>query len=130
MMGRGERHDLFHLYPNILAIIDLIWSSAENERGFSQLKLTKTNGRGRMSNSTLNDVMTVMMETPAVAAFDPQPAINNWLSASARKRRRDSWMESQQRNGRGWRRKRKRRRRRTSDKMMRKMLMRKNQTMR
>jgi hypothetical protein len=78
-------------YPNILAIIDLIRSlpssSAENERGFSQLKLTKTNGRGRMSNSTLNDVMTIMMETPTVSEFDPQPAINNWLSASARKRR-------------------------------------------
>jgi len=46
-------------------IIDLIrslpTSSAENEKGFSQMKLVKTDKRSRMQNTALNDLIIVQM---------------------------------------------------------------------
>lgn len=87
--------EIYSLYEeghaNVLAIIDLILtlpaSSAANERGFSQMKLTKTNTRSRMNNSTLNNSMIIQMATPKVKEFDPDPAINLWMNASIRPRR-------------------------------------------
>ena len=76
--------EIYSLYEeghaNVLAIIDLILtlpaSSAANERGFSQMKQTKTNTRSRMNNSTLNHSMIIQMATLKVKEFDPDPAIN------------------------------------------------------
>ena len=78
-------------HVNVLAIIDLVLtlpsSSAANERGFSQMKLTKTNTQCRMNNTTLNHLMIIQMATPKVKEFDPDPAINRWINASIRPRR-------------------------------------------
>ena len=78
-------------YSNILLIIDLIRtlpaSSAENERGFSLMKLVKTDRRSRMNNATLNDLMTIQLESGSVLNFDPDPAINQWMNGGKRKRR-------------------------------------------
>ena len=66
-------------YYNILCVIDLIRtkpaSSAENKRGFSQMKLVKTDRRSRMNNPALNDLMNIQLESPSVSSFDPDPAI-------------------------------------------------------
>ena len=51
------------------------------------MKLTKTNTRSRMNNSTLNHSMIIQMATPKVKEFDPDPAINLWMNASIRPRR-------------------------------------------
>lgn len=87
--------EVYHLYEegheNVLAVIDLILtlpaSSSANERGFSQMKLTKTSIRSRMSNTTLNHSMVIQMATPGVKEFDPDPAIHRWMNASTRPRR-------------------------------------------
>ena len=87
--------EIYSLYDeghaNVLAIIDLILtlpaSSAANERGFSQMKRTKTNTRSRMNNTTLNHSMVIQMATPTVKEFDPDPAINRWMNTSIRPRR-------------------------------------------
>lgn len=65
MNKKGERaswevinNELRENLKNILELIDLVLSlspsSAEAERGFSQLKLIKTNLRSKMGNELLN----------------------------------------------------------------------------
>jgi len=78
-------------HQNVLAVIDLVLtlpaSSAVNECGFSQMKLTKTSVRSRMSNATLNHSMVIQMATTDVKQFDPDPAINKWFNGAKRPRR-------------------------------------------
>lgn len=63
-------------FQHILRLIDLILtlpaSSAENERGFSQMKLTKTNLRTKLKTSTLSNLMTVNLLTPDVDTFNQE----------------------------------------------------------
>jgi hypothetical protein len=78
-------------HKNILALFDLILSlpaaSADAERGFSELKLTKTDWRSRLRNSVLNDLLVIQFITPNVAEFDPIPSIHHWNSVGDRRRR-------------------------------------------
>ncbi|XP_051815715.1 uncharacterized protein LOC127537473 [Acanthochromis polyacanthus] len=77
--------------PNILKVLDLVYTlpatSAENERGFSTMKLMKTNRKTRMAGSTLDKIMTIKMCTPSVCDFDPDKAIDNWLGGGQAPRR-------------------------------------------
>ena len=87
-----EVHSLYHEgHENVLAVIDLIVtlpaSSSANEQGFSQMKLTKTSIRNRLSNATLNNSMAIQMLTPSVKEFDPDQAINKWMMGGKRERR-------------------------------------------
>ena len=82
---RGEK------FPNILNVMDLILSlspsSSEAERGFSQLKLIKSNLRSRLGQSALNQCMAIKLLAPDIEAFDPLPAIYRWNSMGVRSRR-------------------------------------------
>ena len=75
----------------ILPIMDLILtmspSSSEAERGFSQLKLIKTNLRSKLRQSALNHCMGIRMLAPDIKEYDPHPAIHYWNSMSIRARR-------------------------------------------
>ena len=76
--------------PEILKLIDLILclpaSSSEAERGFSLMKVTKTDWRSNLSDSSLSDLMCVNLHTPGVGqSFDPMPGIDQWLSNKRRK---------------------------------------------
>ena len=68
-------------------VLTLPASSAANERGFSQMKLTKTNTQSRMNNTTLNHSIIIQIATPKVKEFDPNPAINRWMNTSIRPQR-------------------------------------------
>lgn len=78
-------------HANILAVIDLILtlpaSSAECERGFSNMKIIKSSYRNRLSDSSLSDLMAVQLLSHDICHFDPQSAIHHWNSASVRCRR-------------------------------------------
>lgn len=78
-------------FSNILGVIDLILtmspSSAEAERGFSQLKLLKTNLRSKMNQQTLNHCLGIKLLAPNVKTFDPTEAIQRWNSSGVRSRR-------------------------------------------
>jgi len=63
-------------------------TSAEVERGFSQLKLVKTNCRSRMKSSTLSDQLMLILESPDIKDFDPEPAIHLWNHSDRSRRRR------------------------------------------
>ncbi|CAC5364605.1 unnamed protein product [Mytilus coruscus] len=77
--------------PNILAIMDLILSlspsSAEAEKGFSHLKLIKTNIRSKMGHDLLNHSLVIKLESPDVKHFDPHKSIMHWNTSGSRARR-------------------------------------------
>ncbi|XP_014662095.1 PREDICTED: zinc finger protein 862-like [Priapulus caudatus] len=76
---------------NILAVMDLILtmspSSAEAERGFSQLKLVKTNIRSKLGQTSLNHCLAIKMLSPDIKDFNPTKAIHHWNESCVRSRR-------------------------------------------
>lgn len=62
-------------------------SSAEVERGFSQLKILKSDIRSTLSEERLNDLLAVKLLSADVQNFDPIPAIELWNTSSVRARR-------------------------------------------
>ena len=78
--------------PGFIALIDLILSipstSAEAERGFSQMKVIKSDWRSRLRDTALSDLMLVLLETSAkLKDFDPTEAMYLWLHGGSRSRR-------------------------------------------
>ena len=57
------------------------------ERGFLQLKLTKTDVRNKLGQSTLNDCLAIKLLSPHISDFDPTKAINHWNESAVRSRR-------------------------------------------
>ena len=45
-------------------------SSADAERGCSQLKLTKSNLRSKLRSDKLSDLMTIQLQLPPIVAFE------------------------------------------------------------
>ena len=79
--------------PNVLGLVDLLCtlpaSYADAERGFSHMKMVKSDWRSRLSDRHLSDMMTIQMETAEVDQFDPSPAVKLWTNAGPRNRRPD-----------------------------------------
>ncbi|XP_053400145.1 uro-adherence factor A-like [Mercenaria mercenaria] len=80
---------LGQICPNFLALVDLILSipasSADAERGFNRLKITKSDWRSCLSDSHLSDQLMIMLESPDVKDFDPLAAIHIWNSSAKRR---------------------------------------------
>ncbi len=87
----------------ILDVIDIILclpaSSAECERGFSLMKLLKTDQWNKMSTHSVSHVMRIKLESASIEDFDPTPAIHLWNSDGVR-RRRPYYMDSPHYNDR------------------------------
>lgn len=85
-------------FINLIALVDFLGtfclSSAEAERGFSQLKVVKTDKRSRLQQSPLEDQLLAKLEGPPLDKFDPVPVIEAWSVSGARVRR-PSFMEDQ-----------------------------------
>ncbi|XP_039398884.1 sperm flagellar protein 2 isoform X4 [Mauremys reevesii] len=83
--------DYSHKYPNILMLVDLILtlpaSSAEAERGFSQMKLTMMQLHSKGMSESVTDLMIIQLNSPDIKKFDPEKAIHLWNSAWQRHRR-------------------------------------------
>lgn len=81
--GRGHK--------NLLSVVDLLLtlpaSSAEVERGFSQLKLLKTDMRSKLKESHLNDLMFIKLLSAPIPEFDPTEAIRLWNTSGILPRR-------------------------------------------
>ena len=43
------------------------------------MKLVKSLRRGKMANSTLDDVMVVKLQSPHIEVFEPKEAIERWM---------------------------------------------------
>uniref|UniRef100_A0A8C6NEU6 Uncharacterized protein n=1 Tax=Melopsittacus undulatus TaxID=13146 RepID=A0A8C6NEU6_MELUD len=78
-------------YPNILMLVDLILtlpaSSAETERGFSQMKLSMMHLHSKLRSENVTDLMIIQMNSPDIKKFDPQKAIHLWNATWQRNRR-------------------------------------------
>ncbi|XP_074851770.1 zinc finger protein 862-like [Carettochelys insculpta] len=83
--------DYLHKYPNILMLVDLILalpaSSAEAERGFTQMKLIMMQLHSKRMSESVTDLMVIQLNSPDIKKFDPEKAIHLWNSASQRHRR-------------------------------------------
>lgn len=75
-----------HGLENIFKLIDIILclppTSVNNECTFSAIKLCKGKRRGRMKVSTLNDLLTIQIQSESVENFDPDQAIKHWMVSS------------------------------------------------
>ncbi|KAG7153335.1 Zinc finger protein 862-like 6 [Homarus americanus] len=79
----GERCAPFlHLVDLLLSIPA---SSADAERGFSQVKLIKTDWCSRLTDAHLKDLMVVQLQTECVGNFNPDKAIARFQTTGARR---------------------------------------------
>lgn len=71
-----------HKYPNILTLVDLVLtlpaSSAEAERGFSQMKRAKSQMRATIKAESMTDLLIIQLNSPDINNFDPRKAIHLW----------------------------------------------------
>ena len=74
---------------SVLLLIDLLLSipatSVEAERGFSTMKLVKTDFRSKLSNTALNSLLRIVLLSSTEAEFNPTPAIEHWYNAVGRR---------------------------------------------
>lgn len=71
-----------HKYPNILTLVDLVLtlpaSSAEAERGFSQMKLAMSQMHAKIKAESMTDLLIIQLNSPDINNFDPRKAIHLW----------------------------------------------------
>ena len=76
----------YPLISNILARIAVLpASSAQVERLFSTMKRIKTAQRNRLKTETLDCLIRISSEGPAVQQWNPVPALRKWESWGKRK---------------------------------------------
>ncbi|KAG7159508.1 Zinc finger protein 862-like 3 [Homarus americanus] len=73
---------LFHLVDLLLSIPI---SSADAECGFSQVKFIKTDWCSRLTDDHLTDLQVVQLQSECVSNFNPEQAINIFLTTGARR---------------------------------------------
>ena len=73
----------------VLILVELLFaipiSIAKVERLFSLMNYVKTETRATLSESTLNNLVTIRAEGPELQDYDPTPAIESWLSTAHRR---------------------------------------------
>lgn len=76
-------------YPQILSLFDLILTipatSTACERGFSHMKIVKSDTRTLMSEMALSNSLMIKLEGPNIKAFNPDRAIEMWFSKCERR---------------------------------------------
>ena len=76
-------------YPNILSLFDLILTipatSTACERGFSHMKLIKTDKRTWRKEETLSTSLMLKLEGPGIKDFKPDAAIDLWYKKCHRR---------------------------------------------
>ena len=89
-------------YPNILNVFDLILAlpatSTACERGFSHMKLVKSNRRTLIGEATLSNSLMIKLESPGIEEFKPDDAIEVWFNKCIRRpgtsKTRDNYVDS------------------------------------
>ena len=76
-------------YSKVLQLFDLVLTlpatSTACERGFSHMKLIKTDIRSSLSENTLSNSILIKLHSPTIGEFDPTPAIEHWLRQKERR---------------------------------------------
>ncbi len=77
-------------------MLSLPAGTSECERGFSQMKITKTLYRNKLKSTTMTMLLTTQLHSPDISNFDPAPVVHHWnMSAS---KRRPSFLRRTRRN--------------------------------
>ena len=75
--------------PHALDLVDLILSlpasSAICERGFSLMKLIKTDYRNKLRCDTMTQLIRIKLHSQSIEEFDPSPAIHHWNQTGHRR---------------------------------------------
>lgn len=70
----------------VLILVELLFAiptlNAKVKRLFSLMNRVKTDARATLSESTLNNLITIRAEGPELQDYDPTPAIELWLSSA------------------------------------------------
>ena len=76
-------------YPHALSIFDLVLSipatSTACERGFTHMKLIKSNRRSLLKEAQLSTFLTIKLEGSSIKDFNPDKAINLWFQKASRR---------------------------------------------
>ena len=76
-------------YPHALSIFDLVLSipatSTACERGFTHMKLIKSNQRSLLKEAQLSTCLTIKLEGSSIKDFNPDKAINLWFQKASRR---------------------------------------------
>ncbi len=82
-----------HSCSDLLAVIDPVLSlpasTADCERGFSSMKMVKSDWRSSLLSDTLSDLLTIQLCSPDIKDFDPSTAVMLWHENSVKSRRPD-----------------------------------------
>lgn len=72
----AELYPSMRLLASVLMVIPV--STADSEGAFSTLKRVKARLRSRMTNKTLNALLTISIDGPSVSDFDFDRAVSAW----------------------------------------------------
>ena len=80
-----KKHDGRSMGQKLRKLVDLLKvlpvSSAECERGFSQMNLHHTSGRNRLLVSSVNNLLMVSVNGPPIHAFNAEKYVISWLKS-------------------------------------------------
>ena len=81
---RDDHKDVLHLVE-ILMVLPI--SAAQCERAISTQNRIKNDSRSSLGGENLKHLMSISLEGPTLADFDPVSAVKAWFSSSKRPRR-------------------------------------------
>jgi hypothetical protein len=89
LLQKLPKHELESVFPN-LSTLSLIYKvqpphTADCERDFSQMGLTKTNIRNRMGEDTLDCLLRIIIEGPSLESFPFERAVRLWAQKKERR---------------------------------------------
>ena len=86
MLGSPDSNHIKNISLLVQIMLTISPSTAECERGFSQMNLIKTERRTRLQYESLASLVRINIDGPSLMEFDPKPAISKWLKDSRGKR--------------------------------------------
>lgn len=81
--SRKDQWSMILIFVELLFTIPI--SNAKVERLFSLMKRVKRDSRASLNESTLNSLIRISSEGPALDEFDPNPAIELWATSAIRR---------------------------------------------
>ena len=72
---------LIHILPLVKIMLTISPSTAECERGFSQLNRIKTESRTSLKQDTMSSLMRIALDGPMLKDFQPTQSIVKWLNS-------------------------------------------------
>ena len=66
----------------LVVVLSIPAHSVECERGFSLMKLVKSDWRNSLTDEAVTDIMRITLQSADIKEYNPDPAIHLWNKAS------------------------------------------------